>query len=62
MSRKVLLMPILAGSATVLALGLAACFSDPRAGEEVTVTDTCQVEKLSTVATSPEAERCSSDP
>jgi len=55
MSRKVLLMPILAGSATVLALGLAACFSDPRSGEEVTVTDTCQADKLSTVATSPEA-------
>lgn len=55
MTRKTILMPLFAGSATMLAIGVAACFSDPRDGEEVTVIDTCQVDKLSSDPKSPEA-------
>lgn len=55
MSRKVILMPLLAGSATVLAVSVVACFSDPRDGEAVTVVDSCQIDKLSADPKSPEA-------
>lgn len=55
MSRKVNVLPVVFGAATLVAVGAVACFSDPRGGEEVVVVDSCQIDKLSSEPSSPQS-------
>lgn len=55
MSRKVNILPLVAGAATIVAVGAVACFSDPRADEEVVVVDTCQADRLSSDPGNPQS-------